>query len=183
MMGASELGAFVRQADHDVFRLECLDQYQVESDGGDYARYLAGEPGPDMTRMGPWLDRLRDETERGLRRRRVHILRSPIGDYLRFECEWAYALNAQAGEEIRILDLAERPLPPALTLEDFWVIDGQSVALMHYTGDGEFLGASLVPELERSQQLAAQEAAWATAEPFESWWARHREYHRDGKAA
>ena len=54
---------------------------------------------------------------------------------------------------------------------------------MHYTGDGEFLGASLVPEPERSQQLAAQEAAWAAAEPFETWWARHREYHRDRKAA
>lgn len=39
-----------------LFRLEALDTYDVGSNGNDLARYLAGEPGPDMARKGPWMD-------------------------------------------------------------------------------------------------------------------------------
>lgn len=70
--------------------------YEVASDGEDYRRYVRGEPGPDLARKGPWLERLRREAAAGIRNQRVHIMRSPLTDYLRYECEWGYVPNAAA---------------------------------------------------------------------------------------
>jgi hypothetical protein len=93
-----------------LFRLETLSHYDVGSDGGDLTRYLAGEPGPDMTRKGAWMDRIHSEVDRGLRTYRVHVVDGPPSDYLRFEFEWGYVHNAVAGEHIRILRLIQAGL-------------------------------------------------------------------------
>ncbi len=37
------------------------------------------------------------------------MLRTPLSDYLRYECEWGYTYNVTAGEDVRILDLATAP--------------------------------------------------------------------------
>jgi len=50
---------FARHFHRTAFRLEVRDSYAVASDGGDLARYLAGEDAPDATRKNAWLDELR----------------------------------------------------------------------------------------------------------------------------
>lgn len=185
-MDAAELGAILRTASHDLFRLEVLDYY--EPDQAEFSRYMSGQA-EDTGPVRGWLDRLRAEKARGLRRRRVRIVRSPVVPYVAYECEWPYVRNARAGEEIRILDLAERPAPweqiaGEWRIADFWVVDRTDVARMTYAmPGGQFLGADLVPATGREAYLATMTAAWRAAEPFESWWNRHREYHRDRKAA
>ena len=168
-----------------VFRLELRDTYTSASDGGDVARYLAGQPSPDPARKAPLLARLRAERAEGRRRQRVHVVRSPLSPYLCYECEWGYAPNAEAGEDIRILDLAERPLPPALQGfdHDFWLVDGETVIRMHYDGDGRFAGAEILAPAELPLYLAARDAALAAAEPFPSYWNRHPQFHRANQAA
>ena len=183
MMDVAETGSFLDRAQHDLFRLETLDAYDVASDGGDFRRYVHGEPGPDPERKGPWLRRLAEDKARGLRRRRVHVWRSPIGAYLRYECEWGYAPNAQAGEEIRVLDLAEMasPLPATdvgSTFGDFWVVDSQDVVLMHYTPTGAFLGAAVLTGPAVASYRAAQRVLWGGARDFGSWWKDHPHCHR-----
>jgi hypothetical protein len=175
-----ELGDLLDQAQRVLFRLEVLDAYDVASDGGDYARYVAGEPGPDMARKGPWLERLRQDAARGLRNRRVHVVRSPLSDDLRYEMEWGYAPNAEAGEEIRILDLAEISEPPGLAGHDFWLMDDQAVVVMHYSDDARFLGASVAPEGELDRYRQAAGAAWQAGVPFGVYWAAHPQYRRAG---
>ncbi len=161
-----------------AFRLETLDEYAVGSDGGDVARYLAGEPEPDPERKRPWLDALRNEAARGLYRHRVHVLTSPLNAYLRYECEWGYAPNTAASEDIRILDLAERPLPDAVVDHDFWLLDDAHVLRMHYDDAGRFLYGSLVAEPLVGLYRAARNAAWAVAEPFGTWWSARPHEHR-----
>jgi hypothetical protein len=56
------------------------------------------------------------------------VLTSPLSEYLRYECEWGYLPNAAAGEDIRILDLAEKPRPDGLISEDFWLMDNEAPA-------------------------------------------------------
>jgi hypothetical protein len=56
------------------------------------------------------MDYLKAEEAAGIRRYRVHFLTSPIGDYLRYECEWGYAYTTAAGEEVTILDIAGQEL-------------------------------------------------------------------------
>jgi len=64
-MNVAELGANIRQHfTQRAFRLETLQQYEVASDGSDFARYLAGEAEPTQARKQPWLDRLRAERDR-----------------------------------------------------------------------------------------------------------------------
>jgi hypothetical protein len=88
---------FDRQFTRTAFRIEALDVYDVETDGEDVARYVSGESEPDPARKRPWLDQLRAERVAGKRRSRVHVLRTPLNDYLRYECEWGLHVQRRGG--------------------------------------------------------------------------------------
>lgn len=180
MLDLPQLSDLINAFSATAFRLETLDTYTSGSDGGDVARYLAGQPAPDPARKGPWLARLRAERAEGRLRQCVHVLRSPLSPYLRYECEWGYGPNSQAGQDIRILDLAERPCPESLAGidHDFWLIDGETVIRMHYDGDGRFTGAEVLPPAELPRYLAARDAALAAAEPYPAYWDRHPQFHQ-----
>jgi hypothetical protein len=182
VLTAPELGDYINShLTRSAWRLELLDRYDVESDGGDYERFLRGEPEPTMERKRPWLEHLRREREAGILRHRVHILRTPLTDYLRYECEWGYLLNTAAGEGIRILDLTDRPAPSGIPDHDFWLIDDRHAIRMHYDEAGRFLGADIADDAAPYQR--ARSAAVAASEPFADWWDRHREEWREYRAA
>jgi hypothetical protein len=185
MLDATQLGELIKSRfTTDAFRLETLDAYYVASDGGDVARYLRGEPEPDPARKEPWLARLRAERAAGKRRQRVHVVRGPLSDYLCYECEWGYAPNVEAGEDIRILDLSEHPRPTDLAVDhDFWLLDSEHLIRMHYADDGQFAGGEVLGASELHRYRAARDAALAAAEPFTGYWQRHPEYHRANRAA
>jgi uncharacterized protein DUF6879 len=185
VMDAGALAVHIREHfNRTAFRLETRQQYEVASDGSDFARYLAGEPGPTPERKQPWLDRLRSERERGLHRSRVRIVTHPVTEYTRFECEWGYAPNEEAGEHVSILDVAEsaaseEAVERMLRCGDFWLLDDIHVVVMHYGPDGQFVGAERADNATPYQDIAR--LARTRAEPFAVWWARHEEYHRDPK--
>ncbi len=181
MLDEAALNELLDLAEHDLFRLETLDLYEVRTDGSDYDRYLRGEPGPDMARKRPWMDRLAADVAKGLRNYRVHVLRSPLSPYLRYECEWGYAYNVTAGEKTRILDLAEVPPPSGLIQEDFWLLDDAFVVRMYYQAS-RFIGAERLPPSDLDRYRAARDAAWQGAVPFEEYWEAHREFWRDRQA-
>jgi hypothetical protein len=186
-MDAATLRAHIREHfSRTAFRLETLQQYEVASDGSDFARYLAGEPEPTAERKQPWLDRLRSERERGLQRSRVRLVTHPVTDYTRFECEWGYAPNVEVGEQVLILDTGEAAVSDAAVERlkecgDFWLIDDAHVVVMHYGPDGQFVGAERAEDVARYRAIA--QLAREPAEPFAAWWARHEEYHRNPKVA
>jgi hypothetical protein len=158
--------------------LEVRDAYAVASDGGDFAHYLAGESLPDAARKNAWLDELAADTAAGKSWQWVHVVRSPLSDYLRYAFEWGYAINISAGADVRVLDLAETPRPPGVPDEDFWLLDDDAAVVMVYDSDDRFVGAEPVPASEAARYRAARDAAWAAAVPFAAYWAAHRGYHR-----
>jgi hypothetical protein len=178
MLTEQELGSYLRSATHSLFRLETLPAYDVPTDRGDFPRYLAGEASPDMERKGRWLEFLREQRAKGIDRHRVRVLRTPLSDYDRYACEWGYAYNVPAGDDTRVLDLSQRPMPDALVPHDFWLVDHEYPVRMHYDDVGRFLGATVVDPAEKDRYRAARDAAWRAAEPFDAWWVRHPEYHR-----
>jgi hypothetical protein len=179
LLGENELDEFFSaHFRRNAFRLEVRDAYAVASDGGDFARYLAGEALPDAARKNAWLDELRADTAAGKRWQWVHVVRSPLSDYLRYAFEWGYAINIGAGADVRVLDLAERPRPRGLLDEDFWLLDDEAVLIMHYDTHDRFVGAEPVPASELPRYRAARAAAWAAARPFAEYWAAHPGYHR-----
>jgi hypothetical protein len=176
------LGEFLESAQYSLFRLETLAKYDVSSDGGDFGRYVRGEPGPDMERKRAWHRVLQADRSRGVRNWRVHVLRSPLSVYLRYECEWGYAYNTPY-EDIGILDLAEVGGPAGLVDHDFWLVDDRAAVRMHYDTSGRYLGAEVVPDAALPRYLAARDAAWEAAVPFADYWAAHPQYHRGGHEA
>jgi hypothetical protein len=184
MMDEDQLGEYIEQHfTHTLFRLETHDYLDVGTDWDDYERYCAGLPGPNMDRKGPWMEVIRGEVAEGRYTYRVHVVRSPLTQYLRYAMEWGYAYNAQAGERIGIIDVAEQDCPAQIVFQDYWLIDGEHVALMHYDGAGRYVGATIPEPGELGRYRAAADAAWAAAEPFQEYWSRHRHEWRDQQVA
>jgi len=180
VLTAAELGDQIDAClTRSAFRLELLDRYTVGSDGSDVERYLRGEPEPDPERKQPWLDRLSRERDAGIHNHRVHVLSTPLTDYLRYECEWGYVPNAAAGEDIRIVNLAERAMPDGLVDHDFWLVDDQYVFRMYYDPDGRLLGAEGLDEGVLPIYRRARDEAVAASVPFPAWWAAHPEEWRE----
>jgi hypothetical protein len=178
LLDPTALGAFLGGFQHHLFRMETLPQYAVDSDGDDYQRWLDGEPEPTWERLNGWLKVLRDERAAKKISARVRVLSAHLTDYERYACEFGYQYTGEAGEDIRVLRRGEHTFPSELIDRDFWIVDGAKVIDMHYDEHGRFLGAELLGAGQLNDHLRAHAAAWAAAEPFAAWWARHPELHR-----
>lgn len=177
------LDEYTDQFVHDALRYETLTFYNVSSDGGEFARFRAGEHGPDPEVVAPWGRWVRNQRARGATVRRLRILHAPPGDYLRFEMGWAYTANVAAGEDIRILDLTDRARPPFVIDDEFWLLDRERTALMHYDDQGRFDHGETVEGIEASPIVLAADTAWDAGEPFTQWWDRHPQYHGPVRAS
>lgn len=185
MLTVDELNGLISGSRRSAFRLETLDAYAVPAESSEFRSYLEGGP-PDRAEWQPWLEHLRAEAARGVWRHKVHLLTTPLSDYLRYECEWGYALTTtETPQEVRILDLAETPCPPELAVvdHDFWLVDDDQVVRMHYAEDATFLGAELLAPEHTPRYRAARDAAWRCGTDFGPWWAARPEDHRDQSAA
>jgi hypothetical protein len=176
-----ELGDYIdqryRSPGDTLFRMETLPGYLVDTDGDDYRRWLDGAEEPTWSRKGPWLDTLRMERRNGQVSRRVRLLSAAVTPYERYSCAFGYVHNVEAGEDIRILRTGEHAAAGEVIARDFWIINDEVAVVMHYDPDGRFRCATPAPDLLVALR-AERDAAWAAAEPFTRWWARHIELHR-----
>ncbi|WP_158228237.1 DUF6879 family protein [Pseudonocardia sp. MH-G8] len=168
----------------DLIRVETLGRYVSASDGVELDRYLAGEPEPDRAAKAGWLDRIGSDTAGGRVWRRLRLVPVPITDYVRYACEWGYTDNTAAGEQVRVLDLADAPggAHVLAAVGDFYLLDDSHVAAMHYDAAGAFVRAEIVDEPFVEIYRAAARAGWAISELFDEWWPRHPEHHRAAAA-
>lgn len=174
-----------RRHTRDLFRLEVRDHYAVDSDGDDYHRYLRGDAEPNAAAKQPWLDALAADTAAGKVWRKVHVVSGPLSSYERYEFEWGFAYNVVAGEQVRILDLSANPdrANRVRALGEFFVLDNEHAARNLYDDDGRFRHAQIVYGGEAAALGVVVDWLWDEAEPFESWWERHPQCHRDPRAA
>ncbi|MGQ0575373.1 MAG: DUF6879 family protein [Pseudonocardia sp.] len=178
LLDAASLGERLDRFGQRLFRLETLPVYLVESDGDDFERWLAGDPNPWSERKRRWTETLRRERATGRRTTRVRILSEQLTDYERYSCEFGYAVNAEAGEEIRVLRRGEHTIPAGVVEHDFWLVDDDEVVVMRYDGRGGFVGAEVAPHTTLSTYLRVRDLAWAAARPFQAWWSSHPELRR-----
>ncbi|MBB1256569.1 hypothetical protein H3146_24935 [Streptomyces sp. OF3] len=167
MLSGEEFGRLFKTFERTAFRLETLAEYDVEEEQEEIARFLAGEDmGPEWD-DNPWV---RSMTDKGKSVARVHVLRSPLTDYLRYELS-AYPGNVKAGESIGIIDLAEQ-MVSGLPDHDFWLFDDRGVYRMHYTPEGRFVGAELLPASRLAEYRGYRDVALTHAVPFTTYWER-----------
>lgn len=183
LLDASERSAWLRKHhERDLLRIEVRDRYDVGSDGGDYRRYVHGEPEP--VEGAGWLDMLRRDTAARKIRRKVHLVRDgQLSDYQRYAMEWGFARTTAAGEQVRIVDVDPDTWATTAAVGDYYLADGRDVLRMHYDGADRFTGAEVVYGAEAAVLRALAVHLWDRAEDFTTWWGQHPQCHRGRRAA
>jgi hypothetical protein len=159
LLDGDDWQAKFRDFQTEAWRLETLPQYLVPQEAEEFEAFKAGArfPGPYSD---SWTDMVRTRNVG-----RVHIVRRPLSDYLRFEFERYYQHQASAGEDIRILDLTDRPNPLPDDVGDYWMFDRSTVVLMRYEDDGRQIGRELY-EGDPAPFIEYQRLAVAESIPF-----------------
>jgi len=169
LVTGEDFGRLFDVFERSAFRLETLAVYDVEEEREEMVRFFAGEDmGPEWD-DNPWV---RAMTDKGKQLSRVHVLTSPLSDYLRYELA-AYPGNIKAGESIGIIDRAEQTVV-GLPDHDFWLFDDRDVYRMHYTEAGAFVGGELLPPDRLDEYRAYRDTALSAAVPFAAYLERHR---------
>lgn len=172
--------AHVHQPGDHLFRIERLPAYSVGEPL--YDRWRNGQD-IDWSLKTEWLDELRADHTNGIRHSRIRVFPAELTDYQRYACEWGYALNADAGEDIRVLREGEHDIPTDLIEAEYWLVNDEIAVPTLYDGRGRFLGAGWLDPERSAEYLDDRDRAWAAAEPFGEWWARHPELHRSKRKA
>ncbi len=147
---SKEFGALFDSFAHSVFRLETLQVYGGQRDLYLLDQFLAGNPRPPDPIKDRWTSLIASNVQAGKAVQRVHVVREPLTDYLRFELTWGYELNAAAGEDVRIIAIAKHdPWPVDLPQRDYWLFDSVELYDMHYDSDRVCQGAEHVTEPKR----------------------------------
>ncbi|MER6529423.1 DUF6879 family protein [Streptomyces sp. NPDC001508] len=150
----------------EAWRLETLPWYRVPSEDGDIRDFLAGHRIDPANYSSSYTDGLRKLRAEGKAKGRVHVVSRPLTDYLRFEFMY-YGVHAAAGDDIRILDVTDRP-NPLEGVQDFWLFDRSQVVLMHYDADGTQIGREVF-EGDVTPFLEYQRIAVTESVPFEEY--------------
>ncbi|MFE4516981.1 DUF6879 family protein [Kitasatospora sp. NPDC056783] len=161
MLKGEDFGRLFQTFERTAFRLETLAEYDVDAEREEFADFLAGKGLPATCSDSPWV---RSMTDRGKQVGRVHVLSSPLTDYLRYEMA-SYPGNIKAGETIGILDTTHQKVA-GLPDHDFWLFDDAEVYRMHYTDAGQFIGAELLSDGRLDEYRRYRDIALAHAVPF-----------------
>ena len=138
-----------------AFRLETRQSYAGSGEDEAFTAFLAEAAQPPLDADDlDYLGSVRAARQRGARWQRVHVIREPLTDYLRFELTWEYGPNVDAGEEVGLVVVgADEPWPHDLPQErDFTLIDSRILFEQVYAPDGVWLGIEEVTNGDRIAQ-------------------------------
>jgi len=149
-LSPAEFGAVFQSFTASAFRLETLSEYRVEESAHKVELFLKGTPLPP-DHNDAWCQLVSAAQMAGKRMSRVHVIPRRLTPYLRYEIEWGYVFNAEAGEEILLL-AHDRPseIFDTWPLPDFWLFDDgterRTCVRMHYDSTGQFQFGQLVAD-------------------------------------
>jgi hypothetical protein len=169
---------------HTAFRLETLQHYSMPYEDSLLRGFLVGEPEPvGLNEKYAWWRRLiADAVAVGKRVERIHVVAEPLSDYMRFQLTWLYPGNADAGEDIRIIPTSSGRWPADLPGygHDYWLLDSQTMALLHYDHEGRFVAVDLTDnESQIAQANAWRDAALHRAIPYKEYMIRSKSRDED----
>lgn len=158
-------------ARRDVFRLETLQTYMAASEAEELRRFLAGEPATGAPPNQAWCDEVRAGIGRGVAYQRVHVVREPLSDYVRFECAWGYPASVHAGEDVRIVALRPgTPWPDGVPQHDLWLFDGVYRVDVTQGDGGVFVEGEITDDPDAvGEARRARDVVLSLAVPFGSY--------------
>ncbi|WP_329570665.1 DUF6879 family protein [Kitasatospora sp. NBC_01266] len=155
-----------REFKMEAWRLETLPAYRVSQEVDELRAFRAGERIDPHTHSNEYTDDLKRVRREGKVKGRVHIVMRPLSEYLRYEFMY-YLPHVWAGEDVRIMDVTDRPNPLA-GVTDYWMFDQREVVLMNYLPDGTQIDRTVF-EGDVSPFIEYQRIAIAESVPFEEY--------------
>ncbi|WP_019629452.1 DUF6879 family protein [Actinomadura atramentaria] len=166
-LDGSDWREFFDRYQRSAWRLELRSFYTMPQEQESFQRFASGERLPADYWSG-WMARVSAFAESGRTIGRVHVLRRPLSEYLRFQFDY-YSHHVRAGEDIRILDLTDRGAPE-LPEHDFWFFDDEHVVELRYREDGTQIGRFLLEEPDLDKFRKYRDNALEGAIPFMEYW-------------
>lgn len=166
LLGGEAWAAKFRDFRSEAWRLETLPVYRVPQEEEEVRDFLAGNRIDPHAYSNEYTDDLKRMRREGKSKGRVHIVTRPLSDYLHYEFMY-YRPHAWAGEDIRILDVTDRP-NSLEGIQDFWMFDRTEVILMNYESDGTQINRAVF-EGDVSSFVEYQRIALAESVPFEEY--------------
>lgn len=122
-----------------AFRLELLQEYYIIEEKESFELFLKkGEIIQDSASK-EWTSIIENAKKRGAKMQRVHIIKFPLSDYLKYEIEY-YKINMKAGEDICfVLDKEYQKIKNKIN-HDFWLFDDKIALKINYDTKGKYLG-------------------------------------------
>jgi hypothetical protein len=150
-LDGDEWQAYFRDFKRSAFRLEVHQTYTMPAEAETVRSFLNGE---SMLAgfNAPWHRTIRDHAAAGRNMTRAKIVRRPLTPYSRYLFEWCIPGNVAAGEDYRIIDLADRP-NPGLPEQDFWLFDETTVVHLNYRPDGTQIDRELIQNADISSAV------------------------------
>ncbi len=151
--------------EHTCFRLQTLQWYDEPGESDALEAFLAGQEPDVYPGKKAWLGIVHGAAAAGKVMQRVHVVAEPLTEYLRFEINWSYPLNAAMGEDIRITRAIT-----ALPRTDYLLFDSRAIARLRYNPAGRLATV----ELDDDPAAVVQAGYWRDvalhlAVPLQSW--------------
>ena len=166
-LAGEEWAARFERFTREAWRLETLPQYLMPQEKEEFAAYRAGARIAPEKVTNEYTERLRRQAAEGRTQGRVHVVTRPLSEYLRFEFHHYYKAHTMAGEQIRILDVTDKP-NPLTGVQDFWMFDQFEVVLMNYHPDGRQISRE-VHDGDPESFVEYQRIAVSESIPFEEY--------------
>ena len=161
---------YFERAEVNIFRLETLQCYGNAGEDPARAAFETGKPHLITPAKREWITLVRDRIAAGCTMQRVHVVKEPITEYLRFELTWSYQPNVAAGEDIQIVSVTPGCPWPGGLLErtDFWMFDYSVLYALRYDRDGSWIATEQVTEESAIQRARRwRETALQLAMPWQ----------------
>lgn len=157
----------LNSAQHSAYHLEMRDGYMLDEDYNAWASGCGFDESD--ARWSSWKNLVSTTVSRGVEVHRARIISEPISRYIRYEYELTSPLNIAAGEEVRWLP-RRRASGIALPGNDFWLIDGGTLLINHFNGNGDMTGKEIVTDPDTVKLCASAFATvWERATPHEEY--------------
>lgn len=131
----------------EIFRLQLLNTYDVESSKKSFEDYRRGKPIniDEIPGYKDWLSRIETKKKQGVRVINMQVVDLPLNDYTRYAVEVILPINERAGQESYFIERS-KAADTVSGFQDFWMFDSEKVLLMDYDKNGRFLGGRVLTD-------------------------------------
>lgn len=160
-MAFVDLMRMLRTFATSAFRLEARQIYSTDGETAAFAAWRQFGHIPDAADplISGWTEIVRARVEAGAVMRRVHVVRNPLTEYLRFELALQQAHSLPAGEQVRVVDADLHP--DLARAEDLWLLDDRVGVQLIYDDAGQLTQLRRMTTDEVHVSRSIRDAAWA----------------------